>query len=74
MNAGKCNSQEALSDRWVCGKYYSYKEALSYGQDCRSSFKSDLWCIVSLGEEKDLLSVTKLLLSAWNKRLTRSML
>ena len=39
-------------------------EALSYRQDCRSSFKYDLQCEVSPGEEKNPQHATKLLRSA----------
>ena len=55
MVPGKCNSQEKLSDRSVIAK-----EALNY----RASFKYDLLCVFSPGEEKRPRPTTKLLLSA----------
>ena len=69
--AMQCNSQEKFSDRrtGTYGKCYIAKEALSYRQDCPSSFKYDLLCAISPREEKDPRHDTKLLLSATIKAL-----
>ena len=59
----------------ICGKCYMYTvamEAMSYRQDCRSSFKYDLRCLVSPGRRNisDRTLVTNLLVSATRTKLT----
>ena len=67
MGASQCNSHEGGVLRQQDLEYaasVTAKEALFYRQDYRKSFKSDLRCEVSLGEEKNLRHDTKLMQSA----------